>query len=42
MNDILTTAVYILVGFIVAVLVVQAVATVATEAVIKVLKEHGR
>jgi len=42
MNDILTAAIYVLVGVIVGILAVQVVATVATETVIKVLKEHGR
>lgn len=42
MNDILTAAIYVLVGGIAGILVIQVVATVVTETVIKVLKEHGR
>lgn len=42
MNDILTAAIYVLVGVIVGILVIQVATTVVTETVIKVLKEHGR
>jgi hypothetical protein len=42
MNDFLVTTIYIFIGFIVLALVAHMVATVATEAVVKVLKEHGR
>ena len=42
MNDILVIVIYGLVGIIVGILVLQVVVTIATETVIKVLKEHGR
>lgn len=42
MNDILVIGIYGLVGIVVGILVTQVVVTIATETVIKVLKEHGR
>lgn len=42
MNDILVIVIYGLVGIVVGILVTQVVVTIATETVIKVLKEHGR
>ena len=42
MNDILVIAIYGLVGIVVGILVIQVAVTIATEAVVKVLKEHGR
>lgn len=42
MNDILTAAIYVLVGGIAGILVIWVATTVVTETVIKVLKEHGR
>ena len=42
MNDIMVIVIYGLVGIVVGILVTQVVVTIATETVIKVLKEHGR